>query len=377
MAADKRIVFVLICLSNITISFNIAAIAAVVPTISADLQLPDFLVAQIIPYYLVPYGIGALIYAPLTKRYSYRAILIVSMFFFAASCLACGFVTDINHFFVARMAMGVAAASAIPLGLLMIGEFFEKTIRGRLVGLFFSCSFFATLAGLVLSGIAHWRLLFLVPAILGIIMMAAAAFLGGELLGKVHGATINYFKALKQKDIQKVFLFIFCVSFLYHGVHKWFGVYLSRVYGLDQLSISFFFILAAIGGLSGQLLGGVISDKHGRLSSCYLGVIGLGVATMLLIGHYSQVILGCVLVAVSMFWTVGHNGLSTALTDFPDRDRAVIASLNSSVRFISGGLGFYISSFFVKSNFGLTFFVFGLVILLSGLTLKRIVPNHV
>jgi uncharacterized membrane protein len=55
--------------------------------------------------------------------------------------------------------------------------------------------------------------------------------------------------------------------------------------------------------------------------------------------------------------------VSTVLTDFPDKYRAEMASLNSSVRFLSGGLGFYLSSFLIQKSFSLNFFVIGIMIL--------------
>jgi hypothetical protein len=66
---------------------------------------------------------------------------------------------------------------------------------------------------------------------------------------------------------------------------------------------------------------------------------------------------------ISAGWTVGHNGVSTVLTDFPDKYRAELASLNSSIRFLSGGLGFYLSGFLIEKSFPLNFFIIGIFIL--------------
>ena len=373
---EKRIIYILICLGCITISFNVAAITAAIPVISLDLNLPAFLVSRIIPYYMIPYGVGALIYAPLTKRISYRTVLASTMALFAVSCFACATIHDLNSFLFARIAMGITGASAIPLGLMLIGELFEKNVRGRLVGLFFGCSFFASLAGIVLSGIANWRWLFYVPAAMAIITAACFWFLHSELLKKVNSVSVSYLKAFGNVKIRNVFVFIFVISFFYHGVHKWFGVYLDRVYGMDKLTISLFFLFSALGGLAGQLFGGYLSDKKGRILSCYIGIIGLSAAMMAMAGHYSLVALAVIMASISVFWTIGHNGVSTTLTDFPDKDRSVIASLNSSVRFISGGIGFFVSSLFVEKSFELTFLGIGICTLLLTFFIKNLIPQH-
>ena len=277
---------------------------------------------------------------------------------------------------MARVLMGITAASAIPLGLMIIGELFEKRIRGRLVGGFFSCAFIASLAGIALSGVANWRWLFFVPSLLSILLAIGFMAFGSEYLSRVHVGHVNYLRALRNVKIRNVFIFIFAISFLYHGVHKWYGIYLSRVYQFTQFQISIYFIIAALGGMFGQLLGGVLSDKKGRLVSCRAGILGLSLGIMLLFGTYSAIFLGLVIALVSIGWTIGHNGLSTVLTDFPDEDRPMIASLNSSVRFISGGIGFSVSAFFVEKSFGLTFLVIGISMLFLSFVLKRIVVEH-
>jgi len=372
---DKKIIYTLLCLGCFTISFNVAAITAAIPIISLDLGLADFLVAKIIPYYLIPYGVGALLYAPLTRFFSYRSVLGVSMALYAFSSYFCATSSELNSILIGRVCMGVAGASAIPIGLMVIGEFFEKEIRGRLVGAFFGFSFVASFIGIVTGGFAHWRMLFFAPAAIGTILAILLFVYPTEILKKKHVGNINYLTALSNKAILKVFLFIFVISFLYHGVHKWYGVYLSRVYGLNQLAISWFFIVTLVGGFIGQLTGGVISDLKGRRMACYVGILGLGLSILFLAGTYPLFVLGVVLLVVSMCWTIGHNGISTVLTDFPDEDRPTIASLNSSVRFISGGLGFQISALFVSSSFGLTFLVIGILILLLAFTIRYILPS--
>ncbi|MCK5082008.1 MAG: MFS transporter, partial [Candidatus Omnitrophica bacterium] len=328
------------------------------------------------PYYLMPYGVGALIYAPLTRFVTYRVVMVSTMVLFAATCFVCGSAQSLGYILGARVLMGITASSAIPLGLMIIGELFEKNIRGRLVGGFFSCAFIASLAGIALSGVVNWRWLFYAPAILAVILAFGFMVFGLGHLSRVHVGHVNYLRALRNIKIRNVFIFIFMISFLYHGVHKWYGIYLSRFYQFTQFQISIYFILSALGGIFGQLIGGVLSDKKGRMVSCRVGILGLSLGVMLLVGTYPSILLGLIFMLISTCWTIGHNGLSTVLTDFPDNDRPMIASLNSSVRFISGGLGFCVSAFFVEKNFGLTFFVIGVLMLLLSFGLKRIIVEH-
>ncbi len=273
--------------------------------------------------------------------------------------------------------MGLAAASVIPLCLISIGTLFPKETRGRWVGLFFSTSFIASVLGIVVSGVFSWRWLFIIPAVLAAI---SAFFIMARVdirLGEQQCHRVDYFKVLQNPQIRNVLIFIFTISFLYHGVHKWLGVYLHRMYQAPQWTISFFFMLIAVFGAVGQNLGGYVTDKKGRHVACEVGVFILSITTMLLWGTYPLFILGVILSLFSIGWTIGHNGVSTVLTDFPDRNRAEIASLNSAVRFLSGGLGFFLGGPFVEKNFGLTFFGFGVLMFMSLLFLKNIIPQEI
>lgn len=71
---------------------------------------------------------------------------------------------------------------------------------------------------------------------------------------------------------------------------------------------------------------------------------------------------------------MGHNGISTVLTDSSDKYRSEVASLNSSLRFLGGGIGFSISGIFVARSFEMTFLGIGVLLFVLSLFLNRIIP---
>lgn len=371
MPLEKKIIYALVCLGCFTISINVAAVAAAIPIISRDLFLSDYLVANIIPYYLLPYGIGALIYAPLTRFMTYRNVYIMTFALYGVSCYVCAISQSLEGLLCGRILMGITAAGAIPLGLMLIGDLYKREIRGRLVGVFFSNAFIASILGLIVVGFLDWRWVFYLPAGISLVLSLLFFIIPLPALSEKHEGHINYFKVLLNKEILRIFGFIFVLSFLYHGVHKWYGVYLSKVYAFDKLTISIYLIVTVVAGMLGQIIGGILTDKKSRVFTVYVGLIGLAVFIILLFKDYSKVVLGVILFLISMFWTIGHNGVSTILTDFASIDRPVVASLNSSVRFVSGALGFYVSSFFVVASFQKTFFVFGLIMFLLVFVINK------
>ncbi len=340
-----------------------------------DLRQSENVISQLSAYYMIPYGIGALFYAPLARRFSVKWILSVAMAGYGIMSFLVAGIEAVLLMLLSRILMGLAAACVIPLCLISVGSLFEKGIRGRIVGLFFSTSFIASVAGIAVSGLCNWRWLYIVPGLLGLLASLLIS-LSGDRISKVSDeAPIDYLKVWRQDDVRNILLFIFVISFLYHGIHKWLAVYLHRQYDLKQWAISGFFILIALTGVVGQNLGGYLTDRIGRFIACYFGRLVLAGATMCLLGTYSPLGLWIILSLFSVGWAIGHNGISTVLTDFPDENRSEIASLNSAIRFFSGGLGFFVGGPFVERDISLTFFGFGVVMLSLSFFLKRIIPK--
>jgi len=238
---------------------------------SADLKISPIALSRILPYYMIPYGVGALLYAPLAKRISVKSILVISMIVLALTNFFCAQVHSLNYLLLFRVVMGIVSASVIPLGLIVIGKTFEASVRGRVVGMFFSSSFVASMVGVILSGFIDWRWLFFIPTFLGIIAAIMVWTFKTDALKTIEGKPIDYLSVFRDGQIRNVFIFIFFISMFYHGVYRWLGVYLDQIYHLNQLTISLFFVLLAIGGIFGQNIGGQLTDRRGRFQSCQLG----------------------------------------------------------------------------------------------------------
>jgi len=371
----SHILLGLLCLQQAAISLNVAALSAVIPAISRDLAIPDLLVAKIIPYYMISYGIAALGYAPLARKVAVRTIMLGTMSLFAVTNFLCGVSDSIHLILFFRVLMGVFSAGVVPLGLILIGRIFEKGVRGRLVGLFFSCSFVASVSGIILSGVAHWRWQFFIPAGLGLLTAIFLFFTSsGDSLQRIEGRT-DYGNVFRDAKMRNIFIFITLMSTLYHGVDRWLGVYMDRVYQLQQLTISLLFGLMAVSSACGQNIGGHLTDQKGRLVSCRVGILVLAVGVMLLSVKSNTALLAFILILLAVGWTIGHNGVSTVLTDFPDENRSEMASLNSSLRFLGGGLGFLVSGIFVEKSFALTFLGISILMFTLSLFLKKIIPE--
>jgi predicted MFS family arabinose efflux permease len=318
---------------------------------------------------MLPYGLAAFLYGPLIRAFDARRIELICIFFFSLANLLAGLSADISTLFIARFLMGFFGASVIPLGLILIGRSIPQEARGRYIGIFFSTTFLASLLGLFLSGIIHWRLIFLIPAAAGFILWVKMYYSLPSFKEEKGTFRFNYHLVLKNKRVIRLFTYILFISLIYHGVQQWLGVYFSTRLHLNQFKISMLITLTSFSGVVGEVWGGSLADSLGRKRVISLGVLAMIAAVFLLLIKLPALLLAAVMVVWGLGWTFNHVGLSTMLTDLPKDFLNEAASLNSGVRFLAGGIGVSLSGLIMHRSFTLGFIIFGaalVLILFSG-----------
>jgi predicted MFS family arabinose efflux permease len=369
----RKTTFVILCLEGAILSFNVAACAALIPSISVDFKVAPFITGRIIWIYMLAYGIAALAYGPLVRVFDAKNIKLICFLIFSLANLWVGLSQNITSLFMARFLMGVFGASVIPLVLILIANQVESHKRGRRIGIFFSATFLASLSGLFLSGILNWRLIFLIPAIAGFILWINMYFYlpnfscqsrmpqnAGKSEEKIQ---LNYLAILKDKRAVSIFTYIFLISIFYHGTQQWLSVYFSTKLNLGQFLISMLITLTSLSGILGEVIGGFLSDIIGRIKIVNSGTILMMISIFLLIFRMPPIILAIIMFFWGLGWTFNHAGISTMVTELPKKFLNESASLNSSIRFTSGGLGVVIGGWLMQKSFTLGFLVFGFCLL--------------
>jgi len=351
--------FIILCLEGAVLSFNVAASSALIPSIAADFALSQFVVGKIIWLYMLPYGLAAFFYGPLVRLWDARKVELFCIFLFSLANLLAGLSQNIATLFAARVLMGLFGASVIPLGLIVIAKRLEPLKRGRYIGLFFGSTFIASLLGLFLSGIINWRLIFIIPAVCGFILWIFMYFYLPSFKEEIGNFRLGYLEAFRNKRVIQIFSYILLVSLIYHAVQQWLGVYFSMQLNLNQFFISLLITLTSLAGIFGEVWGGRLADSLGRLKVVNLGIVSMVLCIFLLLIKLPLGLLAVVMIIWGLGWTFNHVGLATMLTDLPAELLNEAASLNSGVRFISGGLGAALGGLIMRKSFGLGFCVFG------------------
>lgn len=360
----KKTTFSILCLEGAVLSFNVAAAAALIPSIAAEFALSQFIVGKIVWLYMIPYGLAAFFYGPLVRAIDPRKVELICMFLFSLANLFAGLSQNITLLFIARFLMGLFGASVIPLGLIIIGRRIEQSRRGSYIGMFFGFTFIASLLGLFLSGIIYWRLIFIIPAICGLILWLVMLIYLPSFKEDLGNFRFGYLTAFKNKKVVMIFIYIFLISLIYHAVQQWLGVYFSTQLFLNQFTISMLITLTSLSGIFGEFWGGSLADKINRQKVVSLGIMGMVICVFLLLFKLPLSLLSLAMIIWGLGWTFNHVGLATMLTDLPAELLNEAASLNSGVRFISGGIGASLGGLIMQRSFNLGFIIFGSALLL-------------
>ncbi len=175
---------------------------------------------------------------------------------------------------------------------------------------------------------------------------------------------MHYRRALSQGYILKLFVYIFFVSLLYHAVRQWLGVFFFKKYYLDQFIISIFLTVVSLSGFFGEMAGGRLSDRLGRIPVARSGVLFMIIATSCLIFKLPFWVLLLVMVIWGLGWTFNHSSISSLITDLPHEFLLEATSLNSSVRFLAGGLGVVVGGLLMQRSFELGFTICAILFLI-------------
>ena len=372
---DKKILYVLAGMFAV-LSFSVAATAAMVPSIAAYFNVPAIAGGRLVWAYMLAYGVCALAWAPLSRKITARAIIVFSLAMFSLSAA----LVSVSPFFsiavLGRIFMGVFGSCFVPLSLIVIGKEVHADRRARYAGVLFSVGYASSLIGVFLSGFVFWRVIYIVPALAA---FGVFIFAGGNLKGCDYRGTfkISYADTFRDKEPLALFAFIFIGSLLYHSVQPWIGVFLSFRYSLPQVSISLVFTVAAVTAILAEAGGGFLSSRFGSKRIAYVGLIGMALFLIMLHLLKTPGYIFFIIIIWGLGWSFNHVGLSSLLTALPDRFLRDASSLNSSLRFVSGGAGAFLGGRVVESmGFSTHFIIVAAALIILSVILKNSFPNQ-
>jgi len=368
--------FAIFGLTFFAISFGIVAMAALVPSIALYFGVPAKYALRLTWLYMLPYGIFALFWAPLTRIVKVKKLFLITTFGFFLSSLLFSLSSNIHQAFLFRFLTGCFGCSFVPLILITVGKTVPSQQKVKCVGAFFGLSYVSSFVSVALSGFLHWRVIYLIPGLLSLAIFIFILFYLDDFDFRREKFKISYIDTFKDKQAASFFVVVMLGSFLFHSLQQRLGVYLSETYTLNQTVISSIFTVATLGGIAIYFSSGFLSSRLGNIKLARLGfmIMSAFILSLLFIRNYQLMFPAIILWGSGCALT--HVGLSSHLTHFPDKILRDVSGLNSALRFSFGGLGAFIGSVIVSLvGFRIHFLLVGISIFTLGYCLNRIIVN--
>lgn len=363
--------FYILCSLFSTLSFSVSATAALIPSIASYFGESALLAGKIVWIYMLPYGLFALFWGPLTRKFSTKKLLLVCLLLFSLASFIVGSAPRLFLTFIGRLGMGIFGSCFVPISLIIIGKEVSSRDKSKYVGFLFSLSFASSLLGVFLSGLLFWRFIYLIPSLLGIIVFIFSIYLLKDFDYRGN-FRISYLATFRNKTVLRLFIFIFIGSFLYHSIQQWLGVYLSKEYQFSQFLISSVLTISSLIAIFSENMGGYFASRLGARNIASLGLISMSIFIIFLLTLKIPKLIFFLIAFWGLGWAFNHVGLSSLLTALPDKFLRDASSLNSSLRFFSGGLGaFYAGKIIPLLTFRTHFLITALLIFILGIVLRR------
>lgn len=230
--------------------------------------------------------------ARLADRFSRRNIITVALCLWSGFTALCGVATGFWSLFLARLGVGVGEAGGIAPSFSLVADLFPPHQRARALAVFTLALPVGSAAGLLIGGLVAaaygWRSAFV---LMGVIGLVAAPLLvlavrepkrgrldPGPVIKGPTPSLMAVFRLVRAKpSFWLVSLGSAGASMLSYGLQFWLPAFLQRTHGLDLRSTAYFLgAIAFVGGISGTLLGGILSDRFGaRDRRAYMVVPGI------------------------------------------------------------------------------------------------------
>jgi len=178
MVGSKKLALFVLCAAMFLDSLDVSLVGVALPSIERDLDLSHTTLQWLVSGYTVAYGGLLLLGGQVADLFGRRRVFIAAMGVFAVASLVGGLVDDGLLLVLSRIAKGMAAAFTAPAALSIITTtFHEGTERNRALGVYSATAAAGYSCGLVLSGLltqVHWRLVFILPAVIAALVLVVA-----------------------------------------------------------------------------------------------------------------------------------------------------------------------------------------------------------
>lgn len=285
-------------------------LSAILPKIKSEFGMTDFQGGLLISSFLIVYALFTLPLGVWADRGIRKNVVAICVGIWSVATTLAGLTHNLFQLFAARSVLGIGEAGYGPASLSLLGDFFSKTRRGRILAYWSVGTLVGAAVGVALGGrvadTLGWRWAFFIVGVPGLIAafltwrttepargtfdreeeeiegesveaVEAPSLVHGSIGGDVWGTVRKLLKVPTYWVLVGALVFSF---FTIGGTSFWITTYLTRAFGLSLTSAGALSgIVLIVSGLVGTVIGGWLADymqtrrPEGRLFISMLGFL--------------------------------------------------------------------------------------------------------
>jgi MFS transporter, DHA1 family, inner membrane transport protein len=375
----------LLALATFAIGTDAFIIAGILPPIAKDMKVSIGMAGLVVSVFSVSYAVGAPVVSALSARLSRRVVMVGGLSAFTVANVLSAISPTLPILLVTRVFAALAAGLVAPACYAIVSGFGSEQDRGKNLAViaagFTSATVLGVPLGVFIGRLFDWRGSLGFVALLG--FLAAAALLkagvpepkGAQAPASLRdqGRAIGNLKTL----------FVLTPFLVWSAANFGLYTYIAAILGqhLPQALVPVLLLIFGVGGVLGNFLGGVLSDRLGVRWPTIVFVVVL-IAALWLVAFATNALLPAGV--VMLVWATSMAGLFTlqqqrAIAANPKQSNLMLA-LNNSALYLGASIGAVVDGAVISNaslaaaapvSAGMAVLALGLLIVLPQPTTQR------
>lgn len=353
------------------IGFGSYVMAGLVPSVSADLDVPVTRVGTLVSVYGFTYAVATPLLTLLVRRLPRRLLMCLALALFALTAAATALATTYTAVAVLRGLSAVAAGGFTPTATVLAARLAPPGGRGRAVATVFGGLTTATVlgspAGNLLGPVLGYRGVYALVAVLALVALASVLWLirtpapvDLDVLGParvssapvgpapVGPALVGPPLAERTPGTGRALPLLIAVTLLISMletasalmVQTYASPMVTELAGITGAVLSVVLLAYGLAGVAGNVVGGRLADRYGAARSIVLALGTSALALFLLAPSTRSVVMAVAVFALWGFaaWAM-NSPLQNVLLALSGRHGQLVVALNSSVISLGTGVG--------------------------------------
>ncbi|WP_027135484.1 MFS transporter [Geminicoccus roseus] len=343
-AAQARTLHLLLALANFAVGVAAFMVIGMLSPIAGDFAIPHWEAGWMMTIYAVVYALTSPVLVSATGRFDRRAVLTLGLGVLALGALLCALAPSYQLVLAGRAVMAGGAGLVTPVTTAIAVATVAPEHRGRALATVFGgftiAQTFGVPAGVWLGYQFGWRLTFVIVASLAVLVTLVLRRLVPKAIAVQPTSLATLAGVLATPALLLAVLFTACFMAGAFTVYTYLAPFLEERHGLGAAGITAMLVIFGIGGVIGNALGGLFTDRIGASRTLVtLGMAVVALVPFLTLLHWPPLAMAVMVLVWSVLGWSANVAQQARLAALDPKRAPVLLALNASAIYVGTSIG--------------------------------------